>query len=78
MRALIENGLLQHDTDSGEFLVGNNLDDFTIPDSLQALLLARIDRLETGTRHTLQLASVIGRSFFYRVLQAITDQAVSA
>jgi class 3 adenylate cyclase len=75
VRALIENGLLQHDTASGEFSVGNNLDDFTIPDSLQALLLARIDRLETGTRHTLQLASVIGRSFFYRVLQAITEQA---
>jgi len=39
-----------------------------IPDSLQGLLSARIDRLEDGTRHIMQLASVIGRSFYHRVL----------
>jgi class 3 adenylate cyclase/tetratricopeptide (TPR) repeat protein len=42
-----------------------------IPDNLQALLAARIDRLEEETRHTLQLASVIGRTFSQRVLQSI-------
>jgi predicted ATPase/class 3 adenylate cyclase len=39
-----------------------------IPDSLQGLLSSRIDRLEDGTRHIMQLASVIGRSFYHRVL----------
>jgi tetratricopeptide (TPR) repeat protein len=42
-----------------------------IPDNLQALLAARIDRLEEETRHTLQLASVIGRTFYQRVLESI-------
>ncbi|MGB3715892.1 MAG: BREX system ATP-binding domain-containing protein [Candidatus Promineifilaceae bacterium] len=42
-----------------------------IPDNLQALLAARIDRLEEETRHTLQLASVIGRTFSQRVLESI-------
>ncbi len=45
--------------------------DFEIPDNLQSLLAARMDRLEEETRQTLQLASVIGRSFYYRVLNAL-------
>ena len=42
-----------------------------IPDNLQSLLIARIDRLEDSERRTLQLASVIGYNFYYRVLQSI-------
>jgi predicted ATPase len=34
-----------------------------IPDNLQSLLTARIDRLEEQARRTIQLASVVGRSF---------------
>jgi len=37
------------------------------------MLVARIDRLEIASRRTLQLASVIGRSFYYRILNAIYD-----
>lgn len=74
IRALIENGLARGESGNDRFLTAGGLEDFTIPDSLQALLLARIDRLEAGTRHTLQLASVIGRTFLYRVLQAIANQ----
>ena len=47
--------------------------DFAIPDNLQSLLSARMDRLEELTRGTLQLASVIGRSFYHRVLQAVDE-----
>jgi class 3 adenylate cyclase/tetratricopeptide (TPR) repeat protein len=47
--------------------------DFAIPDNLQSLLSARMDRLEEPTRGTLQLASVIGRSFYHRVLQAVDE-----
>ena len=47
--------------------------DFAIPDNLQSLLSARMDRLEEFTRGTLQLASVIGRSFYHRVLQAVDE-----
>lgn len=47
--------------------------DFAIPDNLQSLLAARMDRLEEPTRGTLQLASVIGRSFYHRVLQAVDE-----
>ena len=47
--------------------------DFEIPDNLQSLLAARIYRLEEATRATLQMASVIGRSFFNRVLLAVDE-----
>ena len=47
--------------------------DFSIPDNLQSLLSARMDRLEEATRSTLQLASVIGRNFYLRVLEAVDE-----
>ena len=46
-----------------------------IPDNLQGLLAARIDRLQADTRATLQLASVIGRSFYERVLTQLSANA---
>ena len=49
-----------------------------IPDNLQSLLTARIDRLEEHARHTVQLASVIGRSFYYKVLALLArDEALA-
>jgi tetratricopeptide (TPR) repeat protein len=42
-----------------------------VPDQLQGLLAARVDRLEPGPRRTLHLAAVIGKSFGYRVLRSI-------
>jgi predicted ATPase/class 3 adenylate cyclase len=44
-----------------------------LPDSLQAVLAARIDRLEAESRETLQAAAVIGRTFLYRILVAIRE-----
>ena len=42
-----------------------------LPNSVQGLLLAQIDRLTTEARHTLQMASVIGRTFLYKVLDEL-------
>jgi tetratricopeptide (TPR) repeat protein len=42
-----------------------------VPASLQALITARLDTLDDDTRRTLQLASVIGRSFTEPVLGAV-------
>ena len=53
------------------------LSDISIPDTLQGLLLARIDRLQDDVRYTLQLASVIGKNFLYRLLKSILHEQVS-
>jgi tetratricopeptide (TPR) repeat protein len=49
--------------------------ELSIPDNLQSLLASRMDRLEEATRATLQLASVIGRNFYLRVLRAVDEDS---
>jgi class 3 adenylate cyclase/tetratricopeptide (TPR) repeat protein len=46
--------------------------DIAIPTTLQALFTARLDALDEGAKHTLQLASVIGRSFSEPVLRSVS------
>ena len=47
-----------------------------IPDTVQDVLMARIDRLTELPKQTLQLAAVIGREFPVRLLDRISDLAV--
>ena len=72
VRTLIDSGVLIRDKSEKGWLVSDNLDMLHIPNSIQALLMARIDRLEQGVRQTLQFAAVIGRSFSFRVLSEIS------
>lgn len=76
VRALVEQGAIIETEHGRHWKPGAQLSDFAIPDSLQALLVARIDRLDEEAKATLQMASVIGRSFYYRILQAISDSAI--
>jgi tetratricopeptide (TPR) repeat protein len=81
VRTLIENGAVKSEerTINGDthryWVATNEAAEFAIPDNLQSLLSARMDRLEDATRNTLQLASVIGRSFYHRVLQAVDQDS---
>ena len=52
--------------------------DIAIPTTLQALFTARLDALDEETKHTLQLASVIGRSFSEPVLRAVSGADVTS
>jgi class 3 adenylate cyclase/tetratricopeptide (TPR) repeat protein len=45
----------------------------SVPNSLQDVILARVDRLDRQARESLQLASVIGREFSLRLLDRISD-----
>lgn len=75
VRTLIDSGVVVRAESGAQWRVVGELETIAIPDSLQALLMARIDRLEEDARHTLQLAAVIGRSFYYRVLQQLVAPA---
>lgn len=72
IRTLIDQEVIRFDAAEKRWRAVKTMDAVEIPDTLQALLLARIDRLEPKTRRTLQLASVIGRSFPYQVLKAVS------
>ena len=45
----------------------------SLPNTLRGVLSARIDRLPETTKHLLQNAAVIGRTFDLRVLKGLTD-----
>ena len=48
----------------------------SVPNTLQAVLMARLDRLDEDARRMLQVAAVIGRSFITRVLKTVCDPAI--
>jgi hypothetical protein len=77
VRTLIEQGIVYETEDRLHWRASTKVADITIPDTLQALLMARIDRLDQEAKSTLQVASVIGRSFYYRILKAISESAIA-
>jgi class 3 adenylate cyclase len=73
IRMLIDRGLLVR-SGSGWRATGA-IENVDIPDNLQGLLLARIDRLPEEVKYTLRVASVIGRQFSVRVLEEVLRHA---
>ena len=69
IRMLIDRGAIIQE--NGNWVAGAQIEEVDIPDNLQSLLLARIDRLPDEVKHTLRVASVIGRQFPLRVLEQI-------
>jgi predicted ATPase len=72
IRSLIDSGALTRSETGRGWLATARLDDITIPDTLQGVIMARIDRLDAEAKRILQVASVIGRTFPYRVLARVT------
>jgi adenylate cyclase len=56
---------------NGGWVAAAKIESLDIPDNLQGLLLARIDRLPEEAKHTLRVAAVIGRQFPVRVLEYV-------
>jgi adenylate cyclase len=63
--------------ENGHYRLSGDVSDLTIPDTLQDLLMARIDRLEAPSRDLLQVASVIDRRFPYAILRGIYPYPMS-
>ena len=75
IRAFIADGTLVEDKRAQGWRLARPMAGLTIPDTVQGVIVARIDRLDDDLKKVLKLASVIGRSFFLRVLQAVADAA---
>jgi len=73
IRMLIERGAILHQ--DGTWVAQKDILDYEIPDNLQGLLLARIDRLPAEARYTLLVASVIGRNFPVKVLSQVLQRS---
>ncbi|MCB0036840.1 MAG: AAA family ATPase, partial [Anaerolineales bacterium] len=71
VRTLAAQGLLQE----GQNLTKVQIEALDLPNSVQGLLLAQIDRLTTEARRTLQMAAVIGKTFLREVLAYLAQAA---
>jgi len=71
VRALAETGQLTGD--KGAYRSGRALSATEVPATVQALLAARIDRLDAEDKRLLQTASVIGKDVAFELLKAICN-----
>ncbi len=69
-RSLIEN-YLTLDEETGTYHARTNLDQIEVPDSVNRVIMSRMDRLDESDRNVLKVASVIGQQFEHWLLSAI-------
>ncbi len=69
-RHLVENGVLE--PSNGSYRLVRPLAAEDIPGTIQDVIRARMDRLDSHQRETLQVASVVGREFTVRLLERLT------
>jgi tetratricopeptide (TPR) repeat protein len=65
-KSLVESGSLVRR--NGEYVLGRPFDEIQVPDTVNDVIMARLDRLDEEPRLALQTASVIGREFTPRLL----------
>ncbi len=68
-QSLLENGSIERK--EHEYILSQQASEIEVPDTLQGIIAARIDRVEESLKRVMQLASVIGREFAYRILQTV-------
>ncbi|MBW2634405.1 MAG: AAA family ATPase, partial [Deltaproteobacteria bacterium] len=66
---LIENRTIVKE--NGSYQLNESVSRYLVPDTIQGIIAGRMDRLEDNIKTTLQVASVIGRSFVFRILQTL-------
>jgi class 3 adenylate cyclase/tetratricopeptide (TPR) repeat protein len=65
--------------EAGTYVLAREPDAIVVPDTIQGVIMARIDRLDEAPKRTLQIASVIGREFTGRLLgRVVHDIAMPA
>jgi class 3 adenylate cyclase len=69
--SLLENGSIQKKED--RYVLSKKFSDIQVPDTIQGIIAARIDRLDESLKRIMHVASVIGREFAFRILQSITE-----
>jgi len=67
---LMENGSIKKK--DNQYVLSRKASEIQVPDTIQGIVTARMDRLEDNLKRTMQVAAVIGRDFAYRILHTIT------
>ncbi|HEV8712093.1 MAG TPA: AAA family ATPase, partial [Candidatus Binatia bacterium] len=69
-KTLLDLGVLRRE--NGGYRMVKGMADVNVPDTIQGIIMARLDRLSQNCKRTVQLASVIGRQFLVRLLARIS------
>ena len=69
-KTLLESGAIKKD--NHKYVLDVEASDVHVPDNVQGIIAARMDRLKDNIKRTMQVASVIGRDFAFSILQTIT------
>ena len=72
--SLLEDGSLARQ--QGGWELTRDLAEIQVPDTVQGVLAARIDRLDPDDKNTLQYAAIIGRSFAQQVLADLLEREI--
>ena len=73
IRMLVDRGSLRRSSE-GIYEIAGSLDDLAVPNSLQALIAARLDALGERERRLIQSAAIMGKSFTAESLAAISGE----
>ena len=68
-KTLLDLGVLRRD--GGVYRIVEGVGPLNVPDTIQGIIMARLDRLGEDGKRTVQLASVIGRQFLGRLLERV-------
>ncbi|MCK5165073.1 MAG: AAA family ATPase [Desulfobacula sp.] len=74
---LNHNDLIIKNETTGQYTIKPLSGKVPIPDTLRGIVASTIDRLDEDMKGLLRIASVIGRNFLYRLLEAIGDTSKS-
>ena len=77
LRMLIDRGLLIRATEGDHWELSGSLEQLAVPETLQALIAARLDALDPADRTLLQQAAVLGQSFTVPALAAVSGGEVA-
>ncbi len=72
-KALLDLGVLRRENNSYRLVKG--LSEVSVPETIQEIIMARLDRLGEDGKRTVQLASVIGRQFLVQLLARVAGLA---
>jgi len=73
VRTIVESGALSGSR--GAYRLERPLESVRVPQTVQAVLAARIDRLSADNKRLLQMAAVVGKDVPFAILQAIADSS---
>jgi tetratricopeptide (TPR) repeat protein len=71
VRDLLDRGDLIKSKD--RYICTRSIDQLEIPNTIQGVLASRMDRLSEDLKQTVQVASVIGKDFAFRILKSIME-----